>query len=97
MKKLILIALMLSSFSSYACEGKSTANLKVNGLVCDFCVRTLEKVFSTKSEVENIEVNLDAGSIKVNFKSQKTLSDEDLKTLITDSGYNITAIDRICK
>ena len=68
--------------------------VSVNGLVCDFCARALEKVFGKQEEVENINVNLDTKIITVNFKEGQNLDDETLKTLIQDSGYNVEAINR---
>lgn len=68
--------------------------VSVNGLVCDFCARALEKVFGKQEEVENINVNLDTKIITVNFKEGQNLDDETIKTLIQDSGYNVEAINR---
>lgn len=73
-----------------------TTNVKVNGLVCDFCARALEKVFSQHEEVAGINVDLNNGNVTVAFKSGQTLDDETLKSLITDAGYNVVRIDRGC-
>lgn len=71
-------------------------NVKVNGLVCDFCARALEKVFSKRDEVAGIKVDLDNGLVKVAMKSGQTIDDDTLTQLITDSGYNVTAIEKEC-
>ena len=70
------------------------ALITVNGLVCDFCARALEKVFGQEEAVKAIDVNLDTKIITVNFKEGQTLSDERLTQLITDSGYNVEGINR---
>ena len=34
-------------------------SISVNGLVCDFCARSIEKLFSKKESVKSINVNLE--------------------------------------
>lgn len=70
-------------------------HVSVNGLVCDFCARALEKVFSKQEEVKVIDVNLDSKVITINFNEDQTLDDEMLTKLITDAGYNVEGIHRV--
>lgn len=70
-------------------------HVSVNGLVCDFCARALEKVFGKQEAVKAIDVNLDDKIITVNFVDGKTLDDETITKLITDSGYNVEGIHRV--
>lgn len=71
------------------------AKVAVNGLVCDFCARALEKVFGKQEAVNAIDVNLDTKIISVSFNDGQTLDDEALTGLITDAGYNVESIDRV--
>ena len=73
-----------------------TVNVKVDGLVCDFCARALEKVFGKRDDVEGIKVDLDNGNVMVAMKPGKTIDDAILTKLITDSGYNVRSIERGC-
>ena len=73
-----------------------TINVKVDGLVCDFCARALEKVFGKRDDVERIKVDLDNGNVMVAMKNGQTMDDDTLTRLITDSGYNVRAIERGC-
>ncbi|MEG9861244.1 MAG: heavy metal-associated domain-containing protein [Parvularculales bacterium] len=75
---------------------KDITNIKVNGLVCDFCARAIEKVFSKRDEVASINVDLDNGFVHVVMRSGKTIDDDTLTQLITDSGYNVTSIENQC-
>ncbi len=68
------------------------ADVKVNGLVCDFCATALEKVFSRKEEVSGIKVDLDHGSVVVNFKEGKNMPDSEVKDLITNAGYDVVQL-----
>lgn len=77
-----------------ACE--NTVNVKVNGMVCDFCARALEKVFGKREEVSGIKVDLDNSQVTVAMKPGKTIDDATLTKLITDSGYDVQTIDKGC-
>lgn len=79
---------------SAACE--DTINVKVDGLVCDFCARALEKVFGKRDDVQDIKVDLDNASVVVAMKPDQTIDDDTLTQLITDSGYNVRDIERGC-
>lgn len=71
-------------------------DVKVNGLVCDFCARSLEKVFGSHEGVSGVTVDLEQGSVSIAMQPGKTIDDATLTELITDSGYNVSAIDRGC-
>lgn len=94
MKRLLLTAAFILSLSapSYASHPGGTAFVDVNGLVCDFCARALEKVFGKQDAVDNINVDLDTKVITIHFKEGLSLDDETITGLITDSGYNVQEI-----
>ena len=69
-------------------------NISVNGLVCDFCARSIEKIFSKKESVESININLEKMLITINLKKGKNLDDNTIKQLINDSGYDVREINR---
>lgn len=66
----------------------------VNGLVCDFCARALEKVFAKREGVAGIDVDLDNGKVTIVVKEGQIIEDTELTKLITHSGYNVVAIHR---
>jgi copper chaperone CopZ len=68
--------------------------VQVNGLVCDFCARALEKVFGREEAVESIHVDLDSKIIAVTFNEGQGLDNDRIRTLITDAGYNVEDIRR---
>ena len=69
-------------------------NISVNGLVCDFCERSIEKLFSKKESVKSINVNLEEMLITINLKKGKSLNDDMIRQVIRDSGYDIKEIKR---
>ena len=68
--------------------------ISVNGLVCDFCARSIEKLFSKKESVKSIDVNLENMIITINLKKGKNLNNYIIRQLIKDSGYDVTEINR---
>ena len=69
-------------------------SISVNGLVCDFCARSIEKLFSKKESVKSINVNLEEMLITISLKKGKNLNDDIITKVITDSGYDIREIRR---
>ena len=86
---IVVLCLSFSSFA-YACE---TATVSVNGMVCDFCARAIERVFNKHDEVKNIVVDLDNSKILVNFNNGQRLSDSQIAKLIQDAGYDLVDIE----
>lgn len=80
--------------SNMDCENK--IDIDVNGLVCDFCARAIEKVFSKREEVAVIDVNLNKGKIVIATKDGKSIDNPTLTKLITDSGYDVVKIKQGC-
>ena len=68
--------------------------VKVNGLVCDFCVQALTRTFKKEKAVDGFHVDLSAKEIHLTFKRGQTLSDARIRTLVTNAGYNVVGIAR---
>ena len=94
MKKVLLTIGLFVAFSGMASAANlgGTVYVDVNGLVCDFCARALEKVFGKKEAVESISVNLDEKIVTINFKEGLKLEHKEITQLITESGYNVREI-----
>lgn len=89
--------ILLPSITKAETSGTQTSEIihvDINGLVCDFCARALEKVFSTEDSVGSISVDLDSKVLTVNLKEGQTIHDDRLTELVQDSGYNIESIRR---
>ena len=106
MKKIIL-SLFLIFFSVYpswagdtpsapqeAVEMGEMVDVQVNGLVCDFCARAIEKTFGQHDEVLRTDVNLDSKIITIHMKKDRNLDDETIAKLITDAGYEVISVKR---
>ncbi|MFQ3594760.1 MAG: cation transporter [Sphingomonadaceae bacterium] len=90
----LLVALALVALPQPVLAAAEMVTVKVNGLVCDFCARSIEKVVGRRGDVERVHVDLDKGEVHVALKSGATLTDPELRKLVVDSGYAVTAIER---
>ncbi len=94
MKKLILLAaLMLLSTPALASHQKFI-DIKVNGMVCDFCAQSVFKVFKDYDAVEDIMIDLDTGMVSLDLKEGQDLTQEELDKGITYAGYQLVGITR---
>jgi periplasmic mercuric ion binding protein len=71
-----------------------TIHVGVNGMVCAFCAKGIEKSFKAQPETKKVNVSLEDKLITISTKSGKTIKDDKIKKLITDAGYEITTIHR---
>lgn len=96
-KTVLLISLLFTPLSwAEANPCAQRVDIQVNGLVCDFCARALEKVFHKRKEVNRIDVNLSDKQIVVEMNPSAQIENQELKRLITDSGYSVVKIQRGC-
>ena len=100
--KLFLLFITITFFTLMDYKETSSQNkiedqilrVSVNGLVCDFCARSIEKIFTKNESVDSINVNLEKMLITINLKKGKNLNDDIIRQLIKDSGYDVTEINR---
>ena len=90
--------ILLTFFLSFTSLSK-TIYIDVQGLVCDFCAQSIDKVFSKQVGVEKVDVNLNNGRVTVKmadvFEDDEVgISDETIIKLLQDAGYEVTAIIR---
>ena len=74
-------------------------DIEVEGMVCDFCAQSIEKVFMKQPGVAVVYVNLDRGNVQVKMadvfkENEDGISDIRIRKLFEDAGYNVTNITR---
>ena len=72
----------------------NTIEMKVNGLVCAFCARGIEKTFHKNPVVADVVVSLEDKLVAVQTKEGTDISDQELRITLTDAGYDIKSIER---
>lgn len=92
---MIVVATLGFGSTAWAVE-PCVIEVKVNGLVCDFCARALEMTFGKRDDVKDIAVDLDNGNVRVVMKEGRHMDEKELRQLITDSGYDVQSIDKEC-
>lgn len=90
MKKLFIVMSLLFAMNSFAEEVK----IKVSGMVCSMCAQGIQKKFSKEEAVHHLSVNMDEKIVLIQTKDGKQISDETIKKLISEAGYNVAAIER---
>jgi copper chaperone CopZ len=91
---LALINLSFPALANHA-EGHKpvhTIIVNVSGMVCDFCARSIEKVFYKEEGVEGVIINLDNQTVTLETAAADSLTDEKIKELIVYSGYKLLNI-----
>ena len=71
-----------------------TIEMKVNGLVCAFCARGIEKAFHKNPAVADVVVSLEHKLVAVQTKDGADIRDHELRATLTDAGYDIKSIER---
>jgi mercuric ion binding protein len=94
MKRAITLAVLAVGLLSGSLFAQETVSVKVKGMVCSFCAQGLDKKFSEKPAVETVAVSLEKKTVDLVFKNGQTMTDEEIKKTILDSGYNVKSIER---
>ena len=82
--------------SSENLKNNEVLYVSVNGLVCDFCARSIEKTFKKMDVVESIDINLENGIVKILLKKGKTIENNTIKQNFLNSGYETNKIIKNC-
>ncbi len=78
-------------------SGEITNNfikINVNGMVCDFCAQSIEKVFMKRIEVKGINVNLEDQKVVIYLEKETDIEDTTISTIFEDAGYTVETINR---
>ena len=77
-------------------SGSQTYNVavvSVNGMVCDFCARGVEKAFAKDPDVMKIDVDLELGSVLIAYGSEAQPSEGDIDKRIRSNGLDVVDIE----
>lgn len=90
MKKLTVIILIIS-FSSLKSQFVS-GNLRVDGLTCSMCSKTVHKALSELSFIDSIAPDLQTASFRLVFKKNAKVELCDIKSKVEGAGFSIGEI-----
>ncbi len=88
--KILLPLLLVVSASAEA----TTIEMNVNGLVCAFCAKGIEKQLRKFPATADVVVSLEYKLVAVALKDGQDIPDADLRHALTNAGYTVKTIDR---
>ena len=71
------------------------AIVSVQGMVCDFCARGIEKAFLKDLNVKKIDVDLDSGKVIIAYSKSIEIDPDSIKKKILMNGQNMTGLQII--
>ncbi len=69
--------------------------IRADGLACPYCAYGIEKKFKAIKGVKNIDVDLKKGIVKVEATPATQFTEQQLKTLFSDSGFTYRSIKKL--
>ena len=91
---IILVSIITMLSSNVAMAATQTIKASVNGMVCAFCAQGIEKKMRKLSQTQDVYVNLKKRMVAVELKEGETLSDDTVKEIVQDAGYDVVTIER---
>ena len=73
-------------------ENSKIAAISVQGMVCDFCARGIEKTFGKDTSVSKIDVDLASGKVLLAYPASAEINRADIAQKILNNGLNTTDI-----
>ena len=83
---------MYQRFISNIKEGQ-IAIIDVNGMVCDFCARGIEKTFYRDIMVKKIKVSLESGKVLIAYDNAKKISFEEIANIFLNNGQTAVGFE----
>lgn len=92
--KSLLVAVFISlvTLSQSVLAAPQTLKVNVNGMVCAFCAQGIEKKVRALPQTEDVYVNLKQHVVAIALKDGQMITDDAIKSLIKNAGYEVTAI-----
>ncbi len=87
-----IICLVLLTLSSSIWAGNISVNVK--GMSCQMCVKKIKHEFVKLGKTESVEVDVEKGLATLSEKKDVKLTDDEIKQLIKNAGYEVTEIKR---
>ena len=94
LKKIGIAFIALIMMSTHAFAAGKDVKIAVKGMVCGFCAQGITKKFKAEPSVAKVDVSLENKLVTLGLKDGQDISDEKIKTLLKDAGYNIDKIER---
>jgi len=81
--------------NSFSLKAAETVKVEVRGMVCTFCVQRVKKSLEVNDAVNMVNVNMDQKTAYVTLKDGQQLTDDEIKKVVKDAGYDVNRIVRV--
>ena len=71
-----------------------TITVRVDGMVCDFCARSLTKVLRRDGNVADVAISLEDKTVTILLAEGGAMDDAAVTEAVLSAGYNVAAIER---
>ncbi len=88
------LLLGLTLISAVALAAPQAFKLGVDGLACPFCAYGIEKKLSAVEGVENINIDIETGTVTVTMADGVTLDEKEARKAIKDAGFDLRSFER---
>lgn len=95
MKKFHFFTLFLLIFFSSPTFAAASIKAEVNGMVCAFCAKGIEKKLNALPQGQAAFVDLKNRIVVLELKDQQDISFDDFKKIIQEAGYAVGKIEKI--
>ena len=91
-----MIVLTLSLLLSFGALAAPTQyELRVDGLACPFCAYGIEKKLNAADGVENIFIDINAGTVTVTMAESTSMSEDAAKQIVEDAGFTLAGFKKL--
>jgi cation transport ATPase len=93
MKHLLLVVALGLSLISLNSFATPSYKVTVNGMVCSFCAQGIEKKMKALIETKGVYVELKNHLVVVEAREGSNISQDVIKKIIKDAGYEVKSIE----
>jgi copper chaperone CopZ len=90
-----ILANPLLSAVGFAKPGPARIEVAINGMVCSFCVQGIERKLGALPATQAARVDIKNHLVDITLRPGQSISDDQLRKLIRDAGFDVRSIRRI--
>jgi copper chaperone CopZ len=91
MRRILLILVALGAAAGARAE---TIEMTVHGLVCAFCVNSVEKALRKNPATQDVVISLERKLVVVETRPGADIGDDELRKVLQETGYDVKRIVR---
>lgn len=92
MFKSLLVLTFASALWVGSALAASTQQVLVEGMTCSGCANSIKAAFKKLAEVKSVQVDVEKGTVLLEFQPEKTLSEKQIRDAVKQAGYQVTKV-----